>query len=115
MQIDDFLKKVAFLGLGTATATKEKIEEGVKKLIAKGEITAAQGEKIVKKWLQDADKASKELGKKIDTGVNKALDKAGVVRKKDVDALERRITRLERAQKPDTRKSSARKSTGKKK
>lgn len=97
MQIDDFLKKVAFFGLGTATATKEKIEEGVKKLIAKGEITAAQGEKFVRQWLKEADKTSKELGKKIDNGVNKALDKAGVIRKKDMDALERRVAKLEKA------------------
>lgn len=94
--MEDFLKKVAFFGLGTAAATKEKIEQGVKKLIERGEVTAAEGKKLAKKWIADADRASKQLGRKIDAGVNRALDKAGVVRKKDVTALERRIAKLEK-------------------
>lgn len=94
--MEDFLKKVAFLGLGSITASKEKAEKGVERLVKKGEITAAQGERLLKKWLREADKTSKRLSQKIEEGVDAAMDKAGLVRGKDLAALERRIAKLEK-------------------
>lgn len=94
--MEDFLKKVAFLGLGTAAATREKIEESVEKLIKKGEITAAQGKKLAQKLLADADRARKDIAKKIDDGVKSGISKAGFVTKKEHESLKRRLVVLER-------------------
>ncbi len=94
--MEDFLKKIAFLGLGTAAVTREKIEEGVDKLIKKGEITAIQGKKLAQKLLADADRARKDIAKKIDDGVKSGLSRAGFVAKKEHDALKRRVEVLER-------------------
>lgn len=94
--MEEFLKKVAFLGLGTVTATKEKIEEGIGRLIKRGEISAAQGKKLATKLLSEADRTRKELAKKIEEGIKETMAKAGVARMKDIEALRRRIERLER-------------------
>ena len=94
--MEDFLKKVAFLGLGTVAATREKIEEGIEKLIKRGVITAAQGKKLAQKLLADADRTRKEIAKKIDAGVKAGISKAGFVTKKEHDTLKRRTEVLER-------------------
>ncbi|MEA3311342.1 MAG: hypothetical protein U9Q76_03890 [candidate division WOR-3 bacterium] len=94
--MEEFLKKVAFLGLGTVTATKEKIEQGIERLVKRGEISASQGKKLAAKLLSDADRTRKEIAKKIDEGVREGMIKAGVVRMKEIDALKHRIERLER-------------------
>ncbi|TET22599.1 MAG: hypothetical protein E3J71_05625 [Candidatus Stahlbacteria bacterium] len=94
--MEEFLKKVAFLGLGTVTATKEKIEEGIGRLIKRGEISAAQGKKLATKLLSEADRTRKELAKKIEEGIKETMAKAGVARMKDIEALNRRIKRLEK-------------------
>jgi polyhydroxyalkanoate synthesis regulator phasin len=94
--MEEFLKKVAFLGLGTVSATREKIEQGIERLVKKGEISAAQGKKVAAKLLSDADRTRKEIAKKIDEGVREGMAKAGVVTTKDIQALKRRIERLER-------------------
>lgn len=94
--MEEFLKKVAFLGLGTVAATREKIEQGIERLVKKGEISAAQGKKVAAKLLADADRTRKEIAKKIDEGVREGMAKAGVARIKDIEALKRRIAQLEK-------------------
>lgn len=94
--MEEFLKKVAFLGLGTVSATREKIEEGIERLVKRGEISAAQGKKLAAKLLSDADRTRKEIAKKIDEGVREGMIKAGVARIKDIEALKRRIAQLEK-------------------
>ncbi len=94
--MEDFLKKIAFLGLGTAAVTREKIESGIDKLIKRGEITAVQGKKLAQKLLADADRTRKDIAKKIDDGVKAGISKAGFVTRKEHDALRRRMEVLER-------------------
>lgn len=94
--MENFLKRVAFLGLGTVAATKEKIEKGVEAMVKKGEITAAQGKELAKKLWADADRSRKEMARKIDEGVKQGIAKAGFVRTKDMEELKKRIAVLER-------------------
>lgn len=94
--MEEFLKKVAFLGLGTAALTKEKIEEGIEKLIKKGEITAAEGKKLAQKLLTDADRHRKEIAKRVDEGIKQGIAKAGLARMEDVETLKKSVQRLEK-------------------
>lgn len=94
--MENFLKRVAFLGLGTATATKEKIEAGVQKLVKKGEITATQGRQLAKNLWADAERHSKEIKKRVNDGIKEGMAKADVARISDVEALKRRIAQLEK-------------------
>lgn len=94
--MEDFLKKVAFLGLGTAAATREKISKTVEKLIKQGEITASQGKKLAEKLWADAEKTRKEIGRKIDEGIKAGISKAGFVPKKDFELLKQRVELLEK-------------------
>lgn len=94
--MEEFLKKVAFFGLGAVSATREKIEEGVNKLVKKGELTAAQGKKLARKLWADAERTRKDIAKKVDNGVKEGLARAGVARMKDVEALKQRVAQLER-------------------
>lgn len=115
--MEELLKKIAFLGLGTAALTKEKIEEGIEKLIKKGEITAAEGKKLAQKLLADADRHRKEIAKRIDEGIKQGIAKAGLARMEDVEALKKRVQRLEKRLAEHAKKPShtAKKATSSKK
>ena len=115
--MEELLKKIAFLGLGTAALTKEKIEEGIEKLIKKGEITAAEGKRLAQKLLADADRHRKEIAKRIDEGIKQGMAKAGLASIKDIEALKRRIKYLEKRLAEHERRPShtAKKATSSKK
>jgi len=93
---DDYLKYIAFLGLGVFSETREKIETRIEKLVEKGELSAAQGKKLAKRLLDAADRRRIEIKKRVDEGVKSALARAGVARSKEVETLNRRIDALEK-------------------
>lgn len=90
----EYLRKIGLLGIGIAALTKEKAEEIVNEFVEKGELSSEEGKDIVKDLLKKSEEQRKELAKKIDTEVKKAL-KGLIVSKGDIERLEKRIDRLE--------------------
>lgn len=90
----EYLRKIGLLGIGIAALTKEKAEEIVNEFVEKGELSSEEGKELVKDLLKKSEEQRKELAKKIDSEVKKAL-KGLVVSRSDIQRLEKRIEKLE--------------------
>lgn len=93
-----YLKKIGLLGIGIAALTKEKAEDIAKEFVEKGELSSEEGKELVMDLLKKSEEQKKELTKRVDNEVKKAL-KGLVVSKKDIQRLEKRIEQLERRSK----------------
>jgi|TARA_B100001939_G_C16908417_1_gene603435 polyhydroxyalkanoate synthesis regulator phasin len=92
----DLIKKSIYLGLGAATASKEKIESLVDELIEKGQLTKDDKPKVVQDILDKIEKEEKEIKTKINNTVTEGMNKLGVVAKSDYDNLLKRVEELEK-------------------
>jgi len=93
----EFIKKTILIGAGLASMTTEKIEEAVKEIVKKGEISEKDGRELVKDLLERSKKAKKDLGERIEKMVNDALQKLKIPTRKELEELKARIERLEKA------------------
>ncbi len=94
--MSDMFKKMGLFGIGILTLTQEKIEEFTQEMIKKGEISREEGKKFVKEVLSEKEKQLKDIEEKINEKVRENLKKSGVVMKSDIEALERKIEKLEK-------------------
>ncbi len=90
----EYLKKIGLLGIGIAALTREKAEEIVDELVKKGELSSDEGKELVKDLLKKSEDQRKDLAKRIDFEVKKALNGL-VVSRSDIQKLEKRIEKLE--------------------
>jgi polyhydroxyalkanoate synthesis regulator phasin len=92
----DMIKKAMLLGLGVISLTKEKAEEVVDDLIKRGEVSKQERLKMVDKLLKEAEKKEEELTGKINEIVQKTITQIGLVSKKDLEALSKRLAAIEK-------------------
>lgn len=93
----DFIKKAIFIGAGLASLTAEKIEEAVKEIVNKGDLTEKQGKELVQELKEKSAKARKELGERIDKMISDTLQKLNIPTRKEVEELKARVGQLEKA------------------
>jgi polyhydroxyalkanoate synthesis regulator phasin len=96
-EMSDMFKKMGLFGIGVISLTQEKIEEFSQEMIKKGELSREEGKKFVKEVLSEREKQMKDLEDKINDRVKETLEKSGVVMKSDIDALEKKIEKLEKS------------------
>jgi len=96
-EMSDMFKKMGLFGIGVISLTQEKIEEFSQEMIKKGELSREEGKKFVKEVLSEREKQMKDLEDKINDRVKETLGKSGVVMKSDIDALEKKIEKLEKS------------------
>lgn len=94
--MSDMFKKMGLFGIGILTLTQEKIEEFSQEMIKKGEISREEGKKFVKEVLSEREKQLKDIEEKINEKVRENLKQSGVVMKSDIEALEKKIEKLEK-------------------
>lgn len=94
--MSDMFKKMGLFGIGILTLTQEKIEEFSQEMIKKGEISREEGKKFVKEVLSEKEKQLKDIEEKINEKVRENLKQSGVVMKSDIEALEKKIEKLEK-------------------
>ncbi len=92
----DFIKKAIFIGAGLASLTAEKIEEAVKEIVNKGDLTEKQGKELLRELKEKSAKARKELGERIDKMIKDTLQKLNIPTRKEVEELKARIEQLEK-------------------
>jgi polyhydroxyalkanoate synthesis regulator phasin len=96
------LRRVLTAGLGSLAMTEEAVRRLVEDLVSKGDITRSEGERLLvdleRKWEVESGRIGKELGKTRDKlarmiagAVSDAMDRAGLARKTEVDALRRKL------------------------
>ena len=90
------IKKMIFTGIGLAAVSKDKIEESVKEMIAKGNLTEQEGRKFVDEMSGYTEKARDELEKQVNGYVEKAIDRMGLVRKRDLEEIQEAIVAIQK-------------------
>ncbi len=94
--MSDVFRKMGLFGIGVISLTQEKIEEFTQEMIKKGEMNKEEGKKFVKEVLSEQEKQLKDLEDKINQKVRETVERSGVVMKSDIEALERKIEKLEK-------------------
>ncbi len=92
----DIIDKSINLGLGIAATTKEKVENLVDELIAKGQLEKQEKSEAVKVILNKLEKSETEFKEKTKAVVNETLDNIGFATKKDVNNLKETIADLQK-------------------
>jgi polyhydroxyalkanoate synthesis regulator phasin len=93
----DFLKRTIWIGAGLAAMTAEKIEETVKEIVSRGDITEKEGRDLIADLIEKSKKARKELGERVDNLVQDSLQRLKIPTRKEVEALKAKIEELEKA------------------
>jgi len=95
----DVIKKAVFAGIGLGFVAKEKVEEMGKKLIEEAKLGEAEGRKFIDELKKKSEDARLALEKTVNDAVAAAFKKIDIVRRQDIEKLEKRIAELEQAQK----------------
>lgn len=100
------LRRLLVAGLGALAVTEKAARRLIDDLVAQGDITRKEGERMLthleRKWKEESGrlahtgaKARKGLEQLIDGAMAKALDRTGLARKSEVDDLRRKVEKLE--------------------
>lgn len=88
-------EKLGLIGAGLWAMTEERVNELVKDLVDKGDISKEEGKKVVQDVLEESRKQRVDLEKKISDKMQEAISKADVFTRKDMHELESRLEILE--------------------
>jgi len=91
----EFVKKSILMGVGMAAMTKDKIEEMGKKVIKELEMSEDEGSSFLNDLKKQSEKSKVEMEGKIKSVVEDSIKKLGFASVAQVEALEKRIEKLE--------------------
>jgi polyhydroxyalkanoate synthesis regulator phasin len=89
------VRKLGLIGAGLWAITEDKVNDLVKELVDKGDISKEEGKKVIQDMLEERKKQKIDLEKKISEKIQESISKAEIFTKKDVHELESRIEALE--------------------
>ena len=92
----DILRTPVLASVGAFSMAEEGIEKFVKDLVDRGEASEKDGRKIVTDFRKRTARNRKDFEKRIDERIEKGLKAFRLPSKKNVDALSRKITKLEK-------------------
>lgn len=90
MSVFDVVRKALLAGIGV----QEKVKEFIDELIKKGELSEAEGAKLIKEWTEKAEKSTEGLRQSITELVNSTLEKMKLPTREEIERLEKKIDRL---------------------
>lgn len=93
--MSDYLKKGFLLGLGAAISGKEKLDEMLKDLVEKNELTKDQAKSMMQQFIDKGDSKKEEWNDKQKDQIREWAKEYGLATKEDVAALIARIEALE--------------------
>jgi polyhydroxyalkanoate synthesis regulator phasin len=96
------LRRLLVAGLGTLALTEKTARRLIDDLVAKGDITRQEGERVLtvleRRWdeesgrlAHESERARKGLEQMVARALSTALDRAGLARKSELDALRRKL------------------------
>ncbi len=89
------VRKLGLIGAGLWAVTEDKINDLVKDLVDKGDISKEEGKKVLQDMLEESKKQKVDLEKKISEKIQDSISKADVFTRKDMRELESRVDILE--------------------
>ncbi len=98
----EFLKKMVNLGFGALSLTREKVEKMVDDLTKRGELSTEEGKKFVEELLTKIETSKNELESKVESIVEKTLEKLKIPTRSEVDALKTELDKLAKKVKADS-------------
>jgi len=96
----ELIRKALLTGVGLGVMTKEKIEELGGELSRRAKLTEKEGKDLVDDLLKESDRAAEALRGAVADAVRATLEKMDVATKRDIDAVEERLTRVEEQMSP---------------
>lgn len=95
----DSLKNLMLAGLGVMSYTQEKLKGAVDSLIAQGELSREQGEKVLEEWVKRGEDEQSKLGGRVQDEIQKVISRLQLITRDDFDALVARVEVLEKLDK----------------
>jgi len=89
------IRKLGLIGAGLWAITEDKMNDLVKELVDKGDISKEEGKKAIQDMLEERKKQTLDLEKKISEKIQESISKTEAFTKKDMHELESRIKTLE--------------------
>jgi polyhydroxyalkanoate synthesis regulator phasin len=89
------VRKLGLVGAGLWAITEDKINDLVKELVDKGDISKEEGKKAIQDMFEERKKQKIDLEKKISEKIQESISKTDVFTKKDMHELESRMETLE--------------------
>jgi len=90
MTIFDVVRNAILAGFGV----QEKVKEFIDELVKKGELSDAQGAKLVKEWTDKADKSTIDINKNLSDIMTKTLEKMNIPTKDELERLNKKVQHL---------------------
>ncbi len=90
MSVFDVVRKALLAGIGV----QEKVKEFIDELIKKGELSEAEGAKLIREWTEKAEKSTEGLRQSLTELVNSTLEKMKLPTREEIERLEKKIDRL---------------------
>ncbi|MFH0998278.1 MAG: hypothetical protein V1844_22660 [Pseudomonadota bacterium] len=93
----DFIKKTMLTGIGLAMKTKDELEEWVKEIVKKGEMSENEGKNFLDDLKDKSEKAQKDFEEKIESKFKELLKKADIATRDEVNDLKNEIEELKKS------------------
>ena len=95
-KFSDFLQKMINAGWGFISLSEEKTKNFINELVKRGEITAKEGEGMLKNMLEKLETTGKDLESKVSELVKRYITRESLCTKTDLDQVVKRIEGLEK-------------------
>lgn len=89
------VRKLGLIGAGLWAITEDKMNDLVKELVDKGDISKEEGKKAIQDMLEERKQQKLDLEKKISEKIQESISKTDIFTRKDMHELESRIHTLE--------------------
>lgn len=107
----DEIRRMALVTSGIVELTRNRAETIVRDLISSGDLSGGQAGQAVKELLERSRQNRHEVVNLVTSEIRGQIEALGLASKRDIERLERRVTRLEdRPSGPTTQRKSAKKS-----
>ena len=93
----NLLKNTVLAGVGFAALTRKKAEALVESLVKSGEVSKSDKKEAVLELLEKAEKSTREVSNKLVKQFEKSKDSLALAKKKDFDALTKKVDKLAKA------------------
>ena len=80
---------------GVTALTRRGAERLARSMVARGEVAADRAERVVDELLARSERNRRMLGELVRTETERAVERLGLARQADLEALERRVADLE--------------------
>jgi polyhydroxyalkanoate synthesis regulator phasin len=117
--MEETLKKLVYAGVGLAAQATEKFESAVNDLVKKGKLSDKEGKKIVDDFFKKTEQKKEEFEEKFKSTTEEIVSRFNYAKQADVEALAKRVAKLEKelggsAKKPAAAKPAVKKPAAKK-